>query len=299
MNRKRMTILAVVAFACAAVSFLNARSTALSDQEVEHRPSRKWLSDASPAAIELEEQFDEQLDELMNALAARQKFLALVLDDPCTPNEVVLKHTENVIAARENLVRRVGEHVVELRGKLPAANQNYLMGLCAETVRGPMRRLGGQAGGQAGGQGRRNGSGGGGPGGRGYGYGRGGGPGRGNGGGHGLRLRVGNRLAHRLMLNEEQARVLGEKDPGFEADSLRLRDVLLAERAKLLSAFEYPQSSNEGLLQQLDRLISATSEIERRIAEHVLVLRPHLTVEQQKWLIGLCRREYGAQELIP
>lgn len=295
MNRKRTTILAVVAFACAAVSFLNARSTALSDQEVEHRPSRKWLSDASPAAIELEEQFDEQLDELMNALAARQKFLALVLDDPCTPNEVVLKHTENVIAARENLVRRVGEHVVELRGKLPAANRDYLMGLCAEMVRGPMRRLGGQAGGQ----GRRNGSGGGGPGGRGYGYGRGGGVGRGGGGDNGLCLRIRNRLAHRLRLDEEQVKVLQEKDPGFEAVSVHLRDALMTERAKLLSVFEDAESSDDELLQQIDMLISTHSRIERRIAKHVLVLRPYLAVEQQKWLIGLCRREYGAQELIP
>jgi len=291
MNRKRTTMVAVVAFACAAVSFFNARSTALSDQEDKHEPSQKWLTDASAAAIELEEQFDEQLNELMNALAARQKSLAAVLEDPSTPDVVVLKHTENVIAARENLVRRVGEHVVELRGKLPAANRDYLMSLCAETVRGPMCRLGGRGEGQ----GRRNGSGGGGRGGGGYGLGRGGGAGRGNGGGRGLRLRVGNRLAHRLRLNEEQVRVLGEKDPGFEADSLRLRDVLLAERAKLLSVFEDPQSSNEGLLQQLDRLISATSETERRITEHVLVLRPHLTVEQQKWLIGLCRRQCGSQ----
>ena len=295
MNRRKTTILAVVAFACAAASFFNARLIALGDQEAKRTSSREWLSDASPAAIELEEQFEEQLDELTSTLAVQQKFLASVLDDPCTPDEVVLKHTENVIAAHENLVRRVGKHVVELRGKLPAGNRDYLMGLCAEMVRGPIRRLGGRAGGQ----GRRNGNGGGRLGGRGYGLGRGGGPGRGGGGSQGSRLRVGNRLAHRLRLNEEQARVLGEKDPGFEADSLRLRDVLLAERAKLLSAFEYPQSSNEGLLQQLDRLISATSEIERRIAEHVLVLRPHLTVEQQKWLIGLCRREYGAQELIP
>jgi hypothetical protein len=37
-------------------------------------------------------------------------------------------------------------------------------------------------------------------------------------------------------------------------------------------------------------LISAHSQIERRIAKHVLVLRPYLTIEQQKWLIGLCRR---------
>jgi hypothetical protein len=71
---------------------------------------------------------------------------------------------------------------------------------------------------------------------------------------------------------------------------MRLRDALLAERTKLLALFEDIQSTDEALLQQIDKLILVHSEIERRIVKHVLVLRPYLTVEQQKWLIGLCRR---------
>ena len=114
-----------------------------------------------------------------------------------------------------------------------------------------------------------------------------------------MRLRVRNRLAHRLRLDEEQIKVLQEKDPDFEADSVYMRDALMAERAKLLSVFEDPESSDDKLLQQIETLISTYSRIERRIAEHVLVLRPYLTVEQQKWLIGLCRREFGSQEEAP
>ena len=283
MNRRRTTILAVVAFACAAVSFFNARLTALSTQEAGPAPSRQWLSEASGAAIELEERFEAELDELITNLAAEQKFLASALEDPCTSNEVVLERTENVIGAHKHLMRRVGEHVVELRGKLPANNRDYLMHLCAETVRGPISRLGGRVGG-----GRQNGLGG--QGGRGYGYGRGGGAGRGGGGGYGLRLGGRNRLARRLRLNEEQVKLLQEKDPDFEANSMNLRDALMTERAKLLSMFENPNSGDDELLQQIERLISTHSWIERRIAEHVLVLRPYLTVEQQKWLVGLCRR---------
>jgi len=251
-----------------------------------HRPSGQWLSDASRAAIELEEKFDEELGGLIKNLAAQQKSLALSLEDPCTPNEVVLEHTEAVIGAHEHLIRRVGEHVVELRGKLQADKRDYLMHLCAETVRGPMSRLGGRAGGG----GRRNGTVGGGTDGRGYGYGRGGGAGRGGGGGYGMRLRVRDRLARRLRLDEEQVKLLQEKDPDFEANSMNLRDALMTEREKLLSMFENTNSSDRELLQQIEKLISTHSWIERRIAEHVLVLRPYLTVEQQKWLIGLCRR---------
>jgi len=286
MNRKRTAILAIVAFACGAIAFFNARLSVLNDQKKEHKPSAQWLSDASRAAIELEEKFDEELDGLIKNLAAQQKSLALALEDPCTPNEVVLEHTEAVIGAHEHLIRRVGEHVVELRGKLQADKRDYLMHLCAETVRGPMSRLGGRAGRG----GRRNGTVGGGPNGRGYGYGRGGGAGRGGGGGYGMRLRVRDRLARRLRLNEEQAKLLQEKDPDFEANSMNLRNALMTEREKLLSIFENPNSSDVELLQQIEKFISTYSWIERRIAEHVLVLRPYLTVEQQKWLIGLCRR---------
>jgi len=88
-------------------------------------------------------------------------------------------------------------------------------------------------------------------------------------------------------------------DPDFEAVSVHLRDALMAERAKLLSVFEDAESSDDELLQQIDMLILTYSRVERRIAEHVLVLRPYLAVEQQKWLIGLCRREYGAQDKVP
>ena len=108
-----------------------------------------------------------------------------------------------------------------------------------------------------------------------------------------MRLEARDRLARRLRLDEGQVNILRDKDSGFEADSTRLRDILVAERAALLALFENPESTDEELLQQIDRLILAHSQIERRIAEHVLVLRPYLTVEQQKWLIGLCRRSQG------
>jgi hypothetical protein len=281
MNRRRTAVLAAVAFVCAVISFFNARFGALSSLEAEAGQSKRWLSEAPGAAVELEDKFGKELDGLITKLTSEQKSLALSLEDPCTPNEVVLEHTENVISAHEHLIRRIGEHVVELRGQLPASDRDYLMGLCAETVRGPISRLGGRLGGR-GGRGL---------GGRGPGYGRGGGAGRRGGGGYGMRMNARSRLAHRLRLDEEQLRVLQEKDSGFEADSERLRDVLLTERSKLLALFENRQSSDQELLRQIDRLISAHSQIERRIAEHVLVLRPYLTVEQQKWLIGLCRRQ--------
>jgi hypothetical protein len=97
-------------------------------------------------------------------------------------------------------------------------------------------------------------------------------------------------LAQYLRLTDEQIRLAQQIDPAFESDSESLRDTLLSERATLLAAFENPTATNSDLLMQLDKLIVAHSQIERRVARHVVVLRPHLTAEQQKWLIGLCRR---------
>jgi hypothetical protein len=107
-------------------------------------------------------------------------------------------------------------------------------------------------------------------------------------------LSVRDRLARRLGLSRQQARLLEEKDPDFEANSSDLRNALMTERQKLLSMFENPNSGDDELLQQIDKFISTHSWIERRIAEHVLVLRPYLTVEQQKWLIGLCRHNQNS-----
>ena len=281
MNRKRTAMVAVVAFACGAISFFNARSTALSGRE-----STPWLSNASDSVVALEEEFNKELAGLITSLMDRQKTLGSVLEDPCTPDEIVLEQAESVIAAHERLMRRAGEHVVELRGNLPAGNREYLMGLCAETFRGPICRLDGQGGGR----GRYDGTGGGMGNGRGYGYGRQGGAGRGAGGGRGMRRGIRNKLANCLRLNEGQVNLLQEKDSEFEKEATDLRNLLLGEREKLLSLFEDSDSEDDQLLQQIERLVTAQSRIERRIVRHVLVLRPYLTVEQQKWLIGLCRR---------
>lgn len=126
--------------------------------------------------------------------------------------------------------------------------------------------------------------------GQGYGYGRQGGAGRGAGGGRGMRRGIRNKLANCLRLNEGQVNLLQEKDSEFEKEATDLRNFLLGEREKLLSLFEDSDSDDDQLLQQIERLVTAQSRIERRIVRHVLVLRPYLTIEQQKWLIGLCRR---------
>jgi len=273
MNRKRTAVLGIVAFVCGAIAFFNARSNALNGRE-----SQKWLGNESNSVLELEKKFEKEMAALIATLMDEQKSLGSILEDPCTPDEVVLEQSDKVIGAHERLIRRAGEQIIKLRGRLSAENRVHLMHLCAETVRGPVRRL--EA--KGGRRGRQEGTG------QGYGYGR---RGRGGaGGGYGMRRAIRIRLANLLELDEKQVSMLNQEDVDFETESAALRDTLLAERARLLSMFEDPESRDDQLMQQIERLITAHSAIEMRIVRHVLVLRPYLSGEQQKWLIGLCWR---------
>ncbi|MEJ2702621.1 MAG: hypothetical protein P8Z79_09285 [Sedimentisphaerales bacterium] len=289
MNRKRAIVLTVVVIAAGGISFVGTRLAATASEKTERNESTGWMASASPSVVESEEKFNKEADGLIENLQGEQKDLALAIEDPCTPDASILAQVEKVITAHEQLLNRVGEHITILRSELPAAQRQRLMGLCAEVLRGPLGQGRGRGGGYGYGARRRTGwqnSSGAGPGPRGRGFGRGGGGGR----GYGRRLRRRGGLAQRLRLTDEQILVAQEQDPNFEADLTGLRESLLTERTRLLAAFENPQTSNEELLEHIGKLISAHSQIERRLARYLLVLRPHLTAEQQKWLIGLCRR---------
>lgn len=296
MNWKRTAIFVIVILASGIISFFNARLSALSEINQQGEPSQNLFNDVPKTVIESEENFDREIDGLFDNLETQQKSLAADMEDPCSTNEVIMEKLENVISAHEHLLRRISEHIVELRHELPEDNREELMRLCAEAVSGPMSRLGGPGRGARWietGQDTPNG--------RGYGYGRQGNAGRGGGyrrrgggqadrNGFGRRSRVMERLANRLRLSQEQIRILQDNDPNFETDAYNLYRELTAEKEKLVSIFENPQSNDDEFLQQMDNLIITHSRIERRMAEHVFILRPYLSIEQQKWLIGLCRR---------
>ena len=288
MSRNRTIAFVVVVAVCGVISFVGTRLAAVGSQRVEGDGSAPWLAEADASVIELDEKFSKEAEGLVEDLLQEQRSMALAIEDPCTPDGLILSQAEKAIASHEHLLRRVGEHVAMLRLKLPAEQRQRLMGLCADVVRGPMGQGRGRGYGYGGGSGiGRQDSSGRGRGRRGWGRGR-----ETNGRGYGQRRRQGGRLAQRLGLTEEQILISQERDPDFEADLAQLRNVLLDERAKLLSAFEDLQTSNEELLEQINRLVFAHSQIERRLIQYLLILRPHLTVEQQKWLMGLCENRY-------
>jgi hypothetical protein len=315
MSRKKTIFFTIITLVSGMVSFFNARLTALGKQE---------QAQIIPPNVAIEEEkFNVEAEGLITNIESLQKSLDSALEDPCTTDETIIGRANNIIKAHEQLIQQLGKHVVEIRQKLGEKNREYIMQLCAEAVSGPMIRIGTQGGrgGMMGGRnGMMNGRGGMMRGRNGIMNGRGGMMGRRgnmmggrsspttnqeqeNGGnryrygmqdsttrGYGQCLRFRNRLVTRLQLAPEQVTLLQEKDPNFEAEALNLYEQLIAERQKLLAVFENPESNDNELTQQIDSFISSHSQLERRILHHVLVLRPDLTVEQQKWLIGLCRR---------
>ncbi len=284
MSRNKKIIYILITLTAGFISFVNARTKALSKLDRTDTTLQSWLVNEPHSITESEAEFNDRISELMSNLKVLQSELLTVLEDPLTSNETILEHVDSINKAHEYAIRQIGEHIVKLRHELGQINREKLMQFCVEALSGQISRLGGRMNGQ-GGRGYRYGQQNRGQ--RGYGF-RGGAE-QGT-AGYGQRFRFWDRLANRLRLTSEQITVLQEKDPNFESESIDLYENLMAERQKLLSAFENPQSSDSELLQQIDSFISTHSRIERRIAEHVLLLRPYLTVEQQQWLIGLCRR---------
>jgi len=275
MSKKKETIYFLIVLAVGLISFVNARVRTLSKINEAEENSQSWLIDEPRSVTESEAQFNDEVTVFISKLKESQSRLMSVLENPQTPDETILQHVDSVNEAHQNLIREVGRHIVELRYELGPENQEELMQLCAQAISAPLKRLGARIN-EPGGRGSNS-------------YGRQNRGQRGYGSGNNQQFRFWNRLTNRLRLTQEQVTQIQQADPNFATESNILYEELMNEKQKLLSVFENSQSSDSELLEQINHLILTHSRVERKIAEHVLVLRSFLTVEQQKWLIGLCR----------
>lgn len=96
-----------------------------------------------------------------------------------------------------------------------------------------------------------------------------------------------NALATCLGLSPSEAREMAEADPDFNGQAATLRADLAEQRDALAGLLEAPDSSDETLTRQVERVIAAHDALERRVARHVLAIRKHLTPSQAKRLMGL------------
>jgi len=94
-------------------------------------------------------------------------------------------------------------------------------------------------------------------------------------------------MSHLLELSAEQERVINNADPSFLTDADEFAAKLDAAQEKLASLLEDPASEREETMAQVEAVILAHNSLERRVAEHILEVREHLTAEQRKKLMGL------------
>lgn len=94
-------------------------------------------------------------------------------------------------------------------------------------------------------------------------------------------------MSHLLELSTEQERIVNEADPSFPSDAANLAAKLDAEQEKLAGLLENPDSAREETMVQVETMMVAHNDLERRVAEHVLEVREHLTPDQRKKLMGL------------
>ena len=84
-----------------------------------------------------------------------------------------------------------------------------------------------------------------------------------------------------------QIQLIHQLDPEFDQQSFdmsrRLRDYYL-QLAQLLAD---PNTTEEAVWGHLENLFELRNQLDRRIAEHVLLIRPHLTPQQLNILINL------------
>ncbi len=95
-------------------------------------------------------------------------------------------------------------------------------------------------------------------------------------------------IARWLGLAPEQANEVDKADPTFAAQTEKMRVDLCERRDKLAALLEDAQSPKERILDQVELVIAAQDMLTRRVAAHLLAIRPLLTSQQQQRLMGMC-----------
>ena len=285
MRRRHFLLLSVVVLVVGMTSFVTGRLVA-SRRQAESEPDG-WLQGAPVRIRQADRQFEFSARRLAQTVTSQKNALAVLLADPCSTDAQVLTQVDRVIESNAVLMTAVGRHVAELRDSLPPQQRQRLMRSCVGSLRSQVQRRYRWRGGvqeEAARQGGGNGNG------NGYGRGRGAGA---SGAGRGRQYRGGRgsneALAGRLQLTAEQMAFAQDHDPNFSEDCARLKDEVGAACAALLAAFDDTQLGDEEILARLDGLIEAHSGLERRVAQYVIMMRPHLSSRQRQHLAGLSR----------
>ena len=275
MKNLRFFIMVTVMLLIGGATFYSSRSSAISAQDPLNNADAGWLTTDSPEILELEEAFQQNNSIRVKTLNDCQDILAQAIENMQSSDDNILQASASVSDAHEKLVLDVARHIINLRKKLPVSSQDLFMELCSKTVSGPFRRFimpGGSCSTANAGNGECSNA-----------------AGKNKGFGKQRRQRRRNGLGNPLRLTDKQIQWAATQDPTFQRDLDSLRSEFLTHRGHLCKSFQTEEISDELLYQAIENMIKAHNQLEKRIIEHIIVIRTRLTVDQQKWLIGLCR----------
>ena len=95
-------------------------------------------------------------------------------------------------------------------------------------------------------------------------------------------------VARWLGLLPDQAKAVEQADPAFATETEALRADVCGTRDKLAGLLEDTQTPKQQILDQVELVIAAQDKLTRRVAQHLVAIRPLLTPDQQKQLMGMC-----------
>jgi uncharacterized membrane protein len=95
-----------------------------------------------------------------------------------------------------------------------------------------------------------------------------------------------------LALSPEQTAEVQKDDAPFAADMQSLGNRVRQERQKLADLLESASTPDGEMHAQLQRALDADAALQRRVLDYVLRVRPHLSAEQQRQLLGLCAQGF-------
>ena len=95
-------------------------------------------------------------------------------------------------------------------------------------------------------------------------------------------------LGEWLRLPTSQCKNVCNADPTFRQEAGDLRRQVHTERLALAALLEDPETPGQAILDQVDRVAEVHAALERRVAQHIIAIRPLLTPEQQQRLLHFC-----------
>ena len=263
-----MTTLSIIVLAGVFVgSFWFSRSKAIASWNQDN-PS--WLSDAPADIIQTEQEFTQWIKGTKQLLKSQRFELSELLQNPQSTDIAILAQTDKIAATQADLLSGVCKHIKFMQTSLPQTQKELLKGYCGQCRQGCGHcQDNNTTTSNTHGHGHS-------------------GMEKGNGFQHGNKRRYCG-LTRRLQLTENQLAISQEKDPGFENDIQKLRTSLFTERQNLIAMINGEENPNQELTKQCTRLIDAYNSLEKRLINHILIMRPYFAKDQLMEMTGMCK----------